>query len=239
MTAVEVQSLDVLDAPDITSPINIIALPSRISYTLSNRRFICVSSQLANALDTEPDVGEIELMCSDDLMKMVVAYMELCKGTDLTEIPKPLSSAIMGEVMCKYPFDTQPPYHHLPFADFIDRIGDTDKQQLYDLVMVANKLGIKGLLHLGLAKTCTFIKGYPIGDLKHRLLPNGPDGRPLKEFRPHFHMGLPPKSEPLTDTDLSMKDGDVSDELVVPDLEDDNVLPDMQNHDTDDNTAAP
>jgi len=57
--------------------------------------------------------------------------------------------------------------------------------------MASNFLNIKGLLHLGLAKVCTWIKGFPIGDLKHRLLPNGPDGKPLKEFRPHFSMGAP------------------------------------------------
>lgn len=62
--------------------------------------------------------------------------MDLCKGQDIPEIPKPLSSKVMMEVMSKSPFNNAEPFAHRIFATYIDKIGDADKQQLYDLVMV-------------------------------------------------------------------------------------------------------
>ena len=54
--------------------------------------------------------------------------------------------------VCKDPFD----------ADFIDRIGD-NRQALYDLILAANYMDIKALLHLGCAKVASLIKGIFLG----------------------------------------------------------------------------
>jgi hypothetical protein len=188
----EVKGLDEAVAePKNQSAIFLVSKASGKRFEVKNRTWICVSHVLQNALDGEPDTQEIDFDCREDLLELIVEYMDMCKGQDIPEVPKPLSSKLMNEVMTKSPFNNAEPFAHKIFATYIDRIGDADKQQLYDLVMASNFLNIKGLLHLGLAKVCTWIKGFPIGDLKHRLLPNGPDGKPLKEFRPHFSMGAP------------------------------------------------
>ena len=56
-------------------------------------------------------------------------------------------------------------------ADYIDKIGDT-RQQLYDLILAANYMDIKSLLHLGCAKVASLIKGQPLEKIKEILDPN-------------------------------------------------------------------
>jgi len=53
-------------------------------------------------------------------------------------------------------------------AQYIDKIGDT-RQDLYDLILAANYMDIKGLLHLGCAKVASLIKGQPLEKIKDIL----------------------------------------------------------------------
>lgn len=65
------------------------------------------------------------------------------KGTEPPIIEKPLRSKIMKDV-CKDTWD----------ADFIDKIQtEGGNQQLYDIILAANYMDIKSLLHLGCAKS--------------------------------------------------------------------------------------
>ena len=61
--------------------------------------------------------------------------------------------------VCKDAFD----------AEFIDRIGE-NRQALYDLILAANYMDIKGLLHLGCAKVASLIKGQPLEKIKDILI---------------------------------------------------------------------
>ena len=186
MSTVEYKSLDEVVGSGIdSSPIDLVT-KSGTKFVLANKQWLKPSLVLFSALEGDPTASEIELDARDDLMRFVVTYLNMCQGQDIPEVPKPLSSKVMAEVLVKSPFNNTEPFEHKKFATYIDEIGDADKQQLYDLVMCANFLNIKGLLHLGLAKVCTWIKGYPIGDLKHRLLPAG-----AKDFKPHFSMAAP------------------------------------------------
>ncbi len=56
-------------------------------------------------------------------------------------------------------------------AEYIDKIGET-RQQLYDLILAANYMDIKSLLHLGCAKVASLIKGQPLEKIKEILDPN-------------------------------------------------------------------
>jgi hypothetical protein len=56
-------------------------------------------------------------------------------------------------------------------AVFIDAVGDGDRQTLYDLILAANYLDIKSLLHLGCAKVASLIKGQPLEKIKDVLNP--------------------------------------------------------------------
>ena len=60
---------------------------------------------------------------------------------------------------------------HKPDADYIDQIGE-NRQQLYDLILGANYMDIKSLLHLGCAKVASLIKGQPLEKIKDILDPN-------------------------------------------------------------------
>jgi len=53
-------------------------------------------------------------------------------------------------------------------AEFIDKVGE-NRQLLYDLILAANYLDIKSLLHLGCAKVGSLIKGQPLENLKNIL----------------------------------------------------------------------
>jgi hypothetical protein len=54
---------------------------------------------------------------------------------------------------------------------YVDKIGET-RQQLYDLILAANYMDIKSLLHLGCAKVASLIKGQPLEKIKEILDPN-------------------------------------------------------------------
>src|SRR6185503_3043394 len=62
---------------------------------------------------------------STDKLRMVVTFMEYHRGVEPPLVEKPLRSRIMSEV-CKDPWD----------AKYIDAIGETNKQDLYDLILV-------------------------------------------------------------------------------------------------------
>jgi len=67
------------------------------------------------------------------------------KGVEPPIIEKPLRSKNMKDV-CKDKFD----------AEFIDNIGN-DRQLLYDLILGANYMDIRSLLHLGLFLSFVFV----------------------------------------------------------------------------------
>jgi len=79
------------------------------------------------------------------------------KGKELPIIEKPLRSKIMKDVT-KDDWD----------AEYIDKIGE-NRQQLYDLILAANYMDIKTLLHLGCAKVASLIKGQPLEKIKDIL----------------------------------------------------------------------
>merc|ERR1712115_646851 len=108
--------------------------------------------------------------------ELVVEYMDHHKGVEPPIIEKPLRSKVMREV-CKDGWD----------ADFIDGIGE-DRQKLYDLILAANYMDIKSLLHLGCAKVASLIKGQPLEKIKD-ILSTGSK----KEEKKNRLIGLQPK----------------------------------------------
>ena len=93
-----------------------------------------------------------------DILGKVVEYLVYHKGVESPAPDKPLRSAVMKDV-CKDPWD----------ADYIDRIG-ANRQQLYELILAANYMDIKTLLHLGCAKVASLIKGQPLEKAKDILM---------------------------------------------------------------------
>jgi S-phase kinase-associated protein 1 len=94
-------------------------------------------------------------------MGNVVKFMEHHRGVEPPIVEKPLRSKVMKEV-CKDAWD----------AEFIDSVGE-NRQNLYDLILAANYLDIKSLLHLGCAKVASLIKGQPLEKIKEILSTGG------------------------------------------------------------------
>jgi len=110
------------------------------------------------SLENDSSASELPLLgVKADVLQKVIDFMTHHKGTEPPIIEKPLRSKLMKDV-CRDSWD----------ADFIDRIGD-DRQQLYDLILAANYLDIKSLLHLGCAKVASLIKGQPLEKIKEIL----------------------------------------------------------------------
>ena len=135
-----------------------IALKSKDGETFEvNRKSVSISGLISTALDNDKNATEIPVDLRGDVLRSIVEYMEFHEGTEAPIIEKPLKSKVMKEV-CKDGRD----------AIFIDKIGE-DKQRLYDVILGANYLDIKGLLHLGCAKVASLIKGQPIEKIKEIL----------------------------------------------------------------------
>jgi len=117
-----------------------------------------ISVLVKTSIENDSSATEVPLPGVEGaILKLVTEYMDHHKGVEPPIIDKPLRSKIMREV-CKDSWD----------ADFIDGIGD-DRQKLYDLILAANYMDIKSLLHLGCAKVASLIKGQPLEKIKDIL----------------------------------------------------------------------
>merc|ERR1712025_410760 len=117
-----------------------------------------ISVLVKTSIENDSSATEVPLPgVEGPILKLVTEYMNHHKGVEPPIIDKPLRSKIMREV-CKDSWD----------AEFIDGIGD-DRQKLYDLILAANYMDIKSLLHLGCAKVASLIKGQPLEKIKDIL----------------------------------------------------------------------
>ena len=109
-------------------------------------------------VESEDGANEVAIPAVEgDILELILRYMKYHKGTEPPIIDKPLRSKVMKEV-CKTAFD----------AEYIEEIGE-NRQQLYDLILAANYMDVKSLLHLGCAKVASLIKGQPVEKVKDIL----------------------------------------------------------------------
>jgi len=122
------------------------------------KKYVFISTLVKTSLETDATASEVPMLgVKGDILSKVVDYMIHHKGSEPPIIEKPLRSKIMKDV-CKDAWD----------ADYIDKIGE-NRQQLYDLILAANYMDIKSLLHLGCAKVASLIKGQPLEKIKDIL----------------------------------------------------------------------
>lgn len=128
-----------------------------------DRKDAAISGMVKKVLEQDADASEVPLpSVQGSVLAQVVEFMKHHKGGDMDPPEKPLRSKKMKDVV-KDQWD----------ADFIDRIGE-NLRDLYDIVLAANYLDIRGLLHLGCAKIASLIKGQPLEKIKDILDPNKP-----------------------------------------------------------------
>lgn len=133
-------------------------------------KFAFVSTLVKTALENDDKAEEIVVpSVTGSVLELVVEYMKEHKGVEPPIIEKPLRSKMMKDV-CPYKWD----------AYFIDEVGKT-RQNLYDLILAANYMDIKSLLHLGSAKVASLIKGQPLEKIKEVLDTN--EGKDVKSTK--------------------------------------------------------
>jgi len=122
------------------------------------RQVALISTLIKTAVESDDGANEVAIPgVEGDILELILSYMNHHKGTEPPIIDKPLRSKVMKDV-CKTAFDAQ----------YIDDIGE-NRQQLYDLILAANYMDIKSLLHLGCAKVASLIKGQPVEKIKDIL----------------------------------------------------------------------
>jgi len=147
-----------LDAPDAGAEIQ---LKSKEGQMLAvPRKYAMLSGVVKTALESDISATEAPVDVTAPILAKIVEYLTHHQGVDPGIPEKPLRSKIMKEV-CSQAWD----------AEFIDKIGE-NRQLLYDVILAANYLDIKPLLHLGCAKVASLIKGVPINKIKNILDPN-------------------------------------------------------------------
>jgi len=140
-----------------TKPLKLIAKDKK-EYSVE-RKHAFVSTLVKTSLEND-EAAELNIPgVFGGVLEKVVEYMAHHKGTEPPLVEKPLRSKMMKDVV-QDKWD----------ADYIDRIGE-NRQQLYDLILAANYMDIKSLLHLGCAKVASLIKGQPLEKIKEILDP--------------------------------------------------------------------
>jgi len=135
-----------------------------------DRKHAFISNLVKTSMENDDGAAEVPIPgVTGQILELVVRYMAHHKGTDPPLVEKPLRSKVMKDV-CSDKWD----------AEFIDTIGD-NRQQLYDLILAANYMDIKSLLHLGCAKVASLIKGQPLEKIKEILDPKGGAGEVAKK----------------------------------------------------------
>lgn len=136
-----------IDTKTINEPIESLDTDSDGKITLlsknggsveTTKKYAYISNLVQTSLSTDHSCNELPLPgVKTNILEKICEYMEHHKGTEPPIIEKPLRSKVMKDV-CKDSWD----------AEFIDKIGE-NRQELYDLILAANYLDIKSLLHLG------------------------------------------------------------------------------------------
>lgn len=120
------------------------------------RDFARQSKLVANILEGDSDATEIQVKQVDgDTLKLITDYLAHHRGKEPAEIAKPIRSVKMEKIV----EDTWD-------AEYINALP---KRSLFQLILGANYMDCKSLLHLGCAKVATMIKGKSPEEIKQIL----------------------------------------------------------------------
>mmetsp|Transcript_12479 Transcript_12479/g.25921 ORF Transcript_12479/g.25921 Transcript_12479/m.25921 type:complete len:166 (-) Transcript_12479:423-920(-) len=105
-----------------------------------------MSELIKTMMDDEDDEAVTEVPLPNVQAKVLAKVVEFCRHHQkepMTEIEKPLKSAVMAEVVQKW------------YADFVN----IDQTLLFELILAANYMDIRPLLDLTCAAVASMIKG--------------------------------------------------------------------------------
>ena len=95
----------------------------------------------------------------DDVIELIVEYMNYQKGRDCEFPRKPLRSKNLKESMTDI--------NKVWLVDWINKVDDNGngRIKLYNLINACNFLNIQGLLHLACAKVASFVVEEPLENI--------------------------------------------------------------------------
>jgi S-phase kinase-associated protein 1 len=109
------------------------------------KKFCKLSNFVMTILKGDPSATEIEVrQVGSDTLENIVKYLNEHKGEEPPPLPCPVRSTEMAQIV-SVKWD----------AEFIDAF---DKKAIFEIILGANYMDIKSLLHLGCAKIATLIK---------------------------------------------------------------------------------
>jgi len=127
--------------------------PERIEI---QKEYAKQSKLVQNILEGDQDATEIQVKQVDaSTLDLICKYLKHHKGKEPAEIAKPIRSVKMEKIV----EDTWD-------AKFINELP---KRSLFQLILGANYMDCKSLLHLGCAKVATMIKGKSPEEIKQIL----------------------------------------------------------------------
>lgn len=120
------------------------------------RKAAMMCNLVRSIIEGDSEVKKIEIKkVSKDILKLIVAYLEHHQGKTPAEIAKPIRSVKMEKIV-EDEWD----------ATFINK---QQKRVIFQIILGANYMDIKSLLHLGCAKIATMIKGKSPEEIKKIL----------------------------------------------------------------------
>jgi len=118
--------------------------------------YVTMSKLVLNILEGDQKATRIQVKQVDgETLEKIVEYIQHHKGKEPAEIAKPIRSVKMEKIV-EDPWD----------ATFINGLP---KRALFQLILGANYMDCKSLLHLGCAKVATMIKGKSPEEIKQIL----------------------------------------------------------------------
>merc|ERR1712176_1398954 len=121
-----------------------------------DRQNAMMCNLVKSILEGDQEVDRIEIKkVQADILEMVVRYLAHHKGKVPAEIAKPIRSVKMEKIV-EDEWD----------AKFINK---QQKRTIFQIILGANYMDIKSLLHLGCAKIATMIKGKSPEEIKKIL----------------------------------------------------------------------
>lgn len=151
MSEEEIQGLDADDSQTIT----LVASDNSTTFEI-DVSCVKMSKLVSNILEGDNKAEKIVVKQVDgETLAEIVKYIKYHKGKEPAEIAKPIRSVKMEKIV-EDPWD----------AEFINKLP---KRALFQLILGANYMDCKSLLHLGCAKVATMIKGKSPEEIKQIL----------------------------------------------------------------------
>merc|ERR1711900_132581 len=115
---------------------------------------------VATAYENDKDEKDVVLKKVDgETLRLIVEYLKVNGGEKFPEIGKPINSVDMTKVKTETGVLAQ------KYVDYISK----PKKDIFAVILGANYMDNKGLLHLGCAKIATLIKGKSPEEIKRIL----------------------------------------------------------------------